>query len=231
MKIEKSDCIWVEFIVSYRPTVDARTLPVIVFKSFLVLIISLTSVIGNSMVLAVVYRNQWLRTLTNAYIVNLAISDILMAILCIPLTSAVLITVKWSLGDTMCKFQGILGVSLHGFYFLTNHDAYSSKSIFSYRASKKISIRYLPSGQHLSWYVLWAAGQCFGKLYVSASGGEIIYIPKAGTCFPRLIPLVVAAIGFLLPSGYPDVFVLYLGSKSGPSTLLDSHLLIATRRN
>ena len=91
---------------------DAKTLAIISAKSIFAIAVMLTSVIGNSLVLAVVYRNPRLRTITNVYVINLAVSDILMALFCMPLTIISLITVNWSLGDTMCKFQAILGVSL-----------------------------------------------------------------------------------------------------------------------
>ena len=178
---------------------DAKTLSAVIFKSFLVLIISLTSVIGNSMVLAVVYRSQRLRTLTNAYIVNLAISDIFMATLCMPLTITALITVNWSWGDTMCKFQGILGVSL-AFISLQTMTLTAANRYFRIVRPRKYPSIFTKRSTFVMISVLWVVGLCFGELYVWASGGEIIYIPNAGTCFPRFVPLVVAAIGFLLPS-------------------------------
>lgn len=178
---------------------DVRSISVIAFKSFLILTISLVSVIGNSMVLAVVYRDQRLRTLTNAYIVNLAVSDILMALLCMPLTTSAFITVGWSLGDTMCKFQGILGVSL-AFISLQTMTLTAVNRYFRIVRPRKYPSIFTKRSTIVMIAVLWVVGLCFGELYVWASGGEIIYIPKAGTCFPRFVPLLVSVIGFLLPS-------------------------------
>lgn len=46
----------------------------------------LFALLGNVIVIAVVLRYRWMHTVTNFFIVNLAIADILMAIFCIPIT-------------------------------------------------------------------------------------------------------------------------------------------------
>lgn len=178
---------------------DAKTVSVQVVKSFLAICIALVSIIGNTMVLAVVYRNRRLRTLTNAYIINLAISDILMAVLCMPLTTTALITVEWSMGDTVCKFQGILGVSLSFISLQTMTLTAVNRYFRIVRPGKYPSI-FTKRSTIIMIAAIWLVGLCFGELYVWASGGEIVFIQKAGTCFPRLVPLVVSILGYLVPS-------------------------------
>ena len=48
--------------------------------------IMIVAIVGNSMVVAVVYRNQSMHTVTNYFIVNLAIADIMVALICLPMT-------------------------------------------------------------------------------------------------------------------------------------------------
>lgn len=48
--------------------------------------IMLFAIIGNVMVVAVVVRNQSMHTVTNYFIVNLAIADIMVALICLPMT-------------------------------------------------------------------------------------------------------------------------------------------------
>ena len=91
---------------------EVKTLALLITKSIFVIIVMLLSIIGNSLVLAVLRRNPRLRTITNAYVINLAVADILMALFCMPLTVISLLTVQWSLGEFMCKLQAILGVSM-----------------------------------------------------------------------------------------------------------------------
>ena len=178
---------------------DAKTVSVQVVKSFLSISIALVSIIGNTMVLAVVYRNRRLRTLTNAYIINLAVSDILMAVLCMPLTTTSLITVEWSMGDAACKFQGILGVSLSFISLQTMTLTAVNRYFRIVRPGKYPSI-FTKRSAIIMIAAIWLVGLNFGELYVWASGGEIVFIQTAGTCFPRIVPLVVSILGYLLPS-------------------------------
>lgn len=48
--------------------------------------ISVVGIIGNLAVLAVVAKSPQMRTLTNQFIANLAVADLLVNILCVPFT-------------------------------------------------------------------------------------------------------------------------------------------------
>lgn len=53
---------------------------------FAYLIVFLSCMAGNSLVCLVVMKNQRMRTVTNLFIFNLAISDLLVGIFCVPTT-------------------------------------------------------------------------------------------------------------------------------------------------
>ena len=66
-------------------------------------IITIIAVGGNSIVCYLVYAYKRMHTVPNYFIVNLAISDIIMALFCIPFTFiANLILNYWPFGETMC---------------------------------------------------------------------------------------------------------------------------------
>ncbi|XP_046822975.1 RYamide receptor isoform X2 [Vespa crabro] len=70
---------------------------------FLYSMIFVVAVIGNGLVCYVVQSSPRMQTVTNYFIVNLAISDILIAVLCVPTTFvSVLILQYWSFGPTLC---------------------------------------------------------------------------------------------------------------------------------
>lgn len=58
----------------------------IVIYSFVYSAIFLCALFGNLMVVSVVIRNKCMQNVTNYFIVNLAVADILVAIICVPLT-------------------------------------------------------------------------------------------------------------------------------------------------
>ncbi|KAL7727396.1 hypothetical protein ACLKA6_003054 [Drosophila palustris] len=77
------------------------------------ILVFLVGLIGNSFVIAVVLRAPRMRTVTNYFIVNLAIADILVIVFCLPATLIGNIFVPWMLGWLMCKFVPyIQGVSV-----------------------------------------------------------------------------------------------------------------------
>ena len=81
---------------------------IIITMYSLVVILSVT---GNSIVCYIVFSSKRMRTVMNYFIVCLAFSDILMAVLCIPLTFiANLVVNSWPFGETMCPIVSFIQV-------------------------------------------------------------------------------------------------------------------------
>jgi len=69
---------------------------------------------GNALVVYVVSRSAAMRTITNIFIANLAVSDITMCLLAVPFTPAAAMLRSWPFGDVMCHVVPMtLGVSVH----------------------------------------------------------------------------------------------------------------------
>ncbi|XP_064457130.1 neuropeptide SIFamide receptor-like [Ornithodoros turicata] len=71
-------------------------------------LVFMVGLLGNSFVVAVVIRSPRMRTVTNYFIVNLAMADILVCVFCIPATLVSNIFVPWVLGWFMCKTMSYL---------------------------------------------------------------------------------------------------------------------------
>ncbi|XP_071836991.1 orexin/Hypocretin receptor type 1-like isoform X2 [Apostichopus japonicus] len=69
-------------------------------------ILFLASIFGNSMVCMAVIFQREMRTVTNFYIVNLAVADLLVSLICLPLNAMNGVSMSWFLGQPMCKFLG-----------------------------------------------------------------------------------------------------------------------------
>uniref|UniRef100_T1JFW0 G-protein coupled receptors family 1 profile domain-containing protein n=1 Tax=Strigamia maritima TaxID=126957 RepID=T1JFW0_STRMM len=73
-------------------------------------IILLLSVVGNFLVIVTLVQNKRMRTVTNVFLLNLAISDLLLGIFCMPFTLTGSLLRKFIFGEFMCKalpyFQG-----------------------------------------------------------------------------------------------------------------------------
>lgn len=65
--------------------------------------IFIIGIIGNLLVVIVVVKNTHMRTITNIFIVNLAIGDFFVILICLPPTIITDISGNWWFGETMCK--------------------------------------------------------------------------------------------------------------------------------
>ncbi|XP_019711754.1 neuropeptide Y receptor Y2, like [Hippocampus comes] len=64
--------------------------------------IILLGLVGNSLVIYVIYRFKTLRTVTNFFIANLAVADLLVNALCLPFTLVYTLQGEWQFGSTLC---------------------------------------------------------------------------------------------------------------------------------
>jgi len=77
-------------------------------------VIFLLGISGNSLVVYVVVRNYAMQTITNVFITNLAISDIMMCLLAAPFTPLSGLLESWVFGEALCRLVPMsLGISVH----------------------------------------------------------------------------------------------------------------------
>ncbi|ELW48641.1 Orexin receptor type 1 [Tupaia chinensis] len=63
----------------------------------------LVALVGNALVCLAVWQNQHMRTVTNYFIVNLSLADVLVTAICLPASLLVDITESWLFGPALCK--------------------------------------------------------------------------------------------------------------------------------
>ena len=81
---------------------------------FLYSLIFLLGTTGNCLVAFVVIRNKAMQTITNIFITNLAISDILMCLLAVPFTPISFFLNSWVFGTALCHiFPMVLCISVY----------------------------------------------------------------------------------------------------------------------
>ncbi|XP_038161715.1 cholecystokinin receptor-like, partial [Cyprinodon tularosa] len=87
--------------VGNRPATRAREMDS--FRILLYSLIFLLSVFGNLLIIVVLTLNKRMRTVTNSFLLSLAVSDLMMAIFCMPFTLIPNILENFIFGATMCK--------------------------------------------------------------------------------------------------------------------------------
>ncbi|XP_063150196.1 kiSS-1 receptor [Candoia aspera] len=67
-------------------------------------ILMLVGLVGNTLVIYVIIRHKPMRTVTNYYIANLATTDIIFLVCCVPFTAMLYPLPGWIFGEFLCKF-------------------------------------------------------------------------------------------------------------------------------
>ncbi|XP_028632723.1 neuropeptide FF receptor 1 isoform X2 [Grammomys surdaster] len=81
-------------------------------------LIFLLCMVGNTLVCFIVLKNRHMRTVTNMFILNLAVSDLLVGIFCMPTTLVDNLITGWPFDNATCKMSGLVqGMSVSASVF------------------------------------------------------------------------------------------------------------------
>lgn len=84
-------------------------------------VVFLVGLIGNALVCVAVYRNHSMRTVTNYFIVNLAVADFMVIFFCLPPTVVWDVTETWFMGTALCKIVLYFQVSSYSVILLFSY--------------------------------------------------------------------------------------------------------------
>ncbi|XP_027024538.1 neuropeptide FF receptor 1 like 2 [Tachysurus fulvidraco] len=85
-----------------------HSLPVAASLTIAYLFIFLLCMVGNGLVCLIVLENRRMRTVTNLFIFNLAVSDLLVGVFCIPTTLVDNLITGWPFSNMVCKLSGLV---------------------------------------------------------------------------------------------------------------------------
>ncbi|XP_060084125.1 QRFP-like peptide receptor [Ylistrum balloti] len=98
-------------IHNYPLALQAQPFIQVVTKISVYAIIILTALVGNLLVILVVVKNKRMRTTTNYFIVNLAVSDLMVIVWCCWVYLVDDLSEGWILGSFFCKFNSFAQVT------------------------------------------------------------------------------------------------------------------------
>ena len=102
------------------------------------ILICLTSFLGNLLVVYVVHKDSRLKSLTNVFIHNLALTDISMASLHMPFWVTSLYTGTWIFSEKWCKFQAVIQSTSGKKCFHPDYGTYRLQPIFPSRQTRTV---------------------------------------------------------------------------------------------
>ena len=91
-----------------EPIEDTRSLPTVTIYSIISILYAILSLTGNSLMCLAFYRNRRLRTVTNFYVLSLAIDDIMITTLTCPFVTVATGLRKWPFNFNFCQFIGFI---------------------------------------------------------------------------------------------------------------------------
>lgn len=98
-------------------------------------IIFLVGLIANIFVIVVIIKCRRMRTLTNRFLLNLAISDLLATLICLPPTAYHHYDKRWIFGEFLCRFVPFI----QGIYlFCINRRRRETRMIYSKKKKKRM---------------------------------------------------------------------------------------------
>ncbi len=99
-------------------------------------IIFLLAIIGNLLVIITLSLNRRMRSVTNIFLLNLAISDLLLGVFCMPFTLVGVLLKQFIFGSVMCRLVSYLQ-GLYDYYFNSSFNFFFFASI---HISRRIEI-------------------------------------------------------------------------------------------
>ena len=76
-------------------------------------IIFLIGLIANIVVIVIIIKRRRMRTLTNRFLLNLAISDLIATLVCLPPTAYHYYDKRWIFGEFLCRFAPFMQGKKH----------------------------------------------------------------------------------------------------------------------
>nr|BAO77762.1 PQRFa peptide receptor 2 [Branchiostoma japonicum] len=118
--------------------------PVYIIIIFIVLyvIVFVLCILGNLVVCYIIARTATLRDVTHSFILNLAVSDLLVGVFCIPFTLVGHIFTENNLGDVMCKVSPMLqGMSVATSVFTLTAIAFDRYCLIVHPTRDRLTVR------------------------------------------------------------------------------------------
>ena len=84
-------------------TASTTATALVVVESCIFVLLNVATLVGNSLVCLAFYRNFSLRTVTNYFVLSLALTDLSMAVLVMPWSTALTISTSWIGNELSCK--------------------------------------------------------------------------------------------------------------------------------
>lgn len=200
----------------------------------LMLVINIIGSLGNIMVVIVVLSKKKRQSYANLMILNLAVSDLLAVLFCIPLDIPLLLSNRWLYGGVFCKIYTPIGtITLFSSVFTLVTLTFTRYWAITHPFRKQVTA----TSAKISIAVIWVLGVMLVIPLVCA----LRYEASVHVCWEnwghmnngRIYTLVIFVFGFLLPLVIISVayLLIYLDVVHKQTSVMEYHHLQKVREN
>ncbi|XP_059715422.1 histamine H3 receptor-like [Haemorhous mexicanus] len=173
---------------SSQPRSSEFSLGVLVLLAFLMVLLSLVTILGNMLVILAFIMDRNLRHRSNYFFLNLAVSDFAVGVFCMPLYIPYALTGTWHLGRSLCKLWLVVdyllcAASVFNIVLISYDRFLSVTKAISYRAQQGITsnpaiemvaiwvlafLLYCPAillWEHVAGHSVVAVDQCYAEFF------------------------------------------------------------------
>lgn len=186
---------------------DARSVTRVALHTFFLVVLTVLSFTGNYFVCLAVYRNRRLRTITNLYVLALAIADIILSIFVFPFSAVASALRQWPFSYNFCQFNGFISyywgavsiftltlTAINRYFCIVRPEHY--QDLFTKRRTL------------VSLVLVWIVALCLGLLIIFEARVEFQWHPTSLYCreilpnnlSQRLIAVLIIGICSVLSS-------------------------------
>ena len=160
----------------------SRSLAVTIVEVSSLMILNVLSLLGNTLVCILFYKNARLRTTTNLYIIALAVSDLLSAIFVMPFGIGVLISGEWIFGGTMCEI-GAFFVCFVAYVSPATMSLTAINRYFRICQSDQQYRKYFSPWKSRIWLAcVWIFVACYSVIPKLVGLQDYAFVPASGVC-------------------------------------------------
>lgn len=170
-------------------------------------VISAVGLTGNSAVIYVILKAPKMKTVTNIFILNLAIADELLTLV-LPINIADYLLLQWPFGEFMCKL--IISIDQYNtfssIYFLTVMSIDRYLVVVATIKSKKISFRTYRAAKTVSlcvWFfvtIIILPFSIFAKIHTEAGRTQCVFVfPSPESFWWKVSRIYTLILGFAIP--------------------------------
>lgn len=161
---------------------SSRSHFLVAVEVFCLIVLNVLSLMGNMLVCISVYQNKRLRTSTNLYIIALAVSDLLSAVMVMPFGIGVLITGKWIYGEAICQLHAFFSLFVIYISPVTMGLTAVNRYVRICKSDQKYQRMFSVKRSRIFLATVWTVVACFTFIPRSAGVQAYAFVPGYAQC-------------------------------------------------